>query len=234
MTSLPLALEVDNVRGEAGLSIRRSQRSARRLLLVVERIPVSIRAHSTADVVAEVRGTSVLDDRLQFVLEVGLVASFAVFVEVESVGDGDGRVVFSPLMVETLQLNDEDFWGEADLLVFSDIADLLAAFASVAFDRLVDVLLQVVGDGSLRDLGRECDGEVAVHVSLGPGLVTALAAGNDTTGDNLGEGFEGGEDSECPESAWDNLKGHCNGTYEVGSSSRRILKISRACSSGSA
>jgi len=119
-------------------------------------------------------------------------------------------------------------------LVFSDIADFLAALASVALDRLVDILLQVVGDGSLWDLGGECDGEVAVHVSLGPGLVAALAAGNDTTGDNLSGGFEEREDSECLELAWDNLKGHCSGTYEVGSSSRRILKISRACSSGSA
>lgn len=57
MASLPLALEVDNVRGEAGLFTRRSQRSARRLLLVVERIPVSIRAHGTANIVTEVRGT---------------------------------------------------------------------------------------------------------------------------------------------------------------------------------
>lgn len=43
-----------------------------------------------------------LDDSLQFVLEVGPVAGFPVFVEVESVGDGDGGVVFSPVMVETL------------------------------------------------------------------------------------------------------------------------------------
>jgi len=166
MISSPPALEVENIRGESVLSFRRSQRSAHHLLLVVEPIPLSVRAHGKADVVTVVRVTIVLDDSLQFVLEIGLVAGLAVLVEVESVGDCDDRRVFVPIVVETLQLNDEDFWGVADLLVLSDIADVFASFASIAFYSLIDVHFQVVGDGPLWDLGKERKGEVAVHIAL--------------------------------------------------------------------
>ncbi len=81
------------------------------------------------------------DDCFQFVFEIGFVVGFAIFVEVESMVNCDGRIVFSAIVVETLQLDDEDFWCVADLLVLSDIADLLASVASVALNGLDNVLL---------------------------------------------------------------------------------------------
>ena len=198
----PLPLVVQNVRGEDGLSVRRSLGSAHRLFLVIEGVPSVIRTDRAADIMAKVGVTRVLDDRLEFVFEALLVVCCTVLIEVESMVDDNRGFILSAIVVETLELDDEDFRSVGDLLGFLGIAELLASITAVALNSLIDVLVKVLGDRSLGNLGRDCNGEAGVLVALGARLVTAFSAGHDTAGDNLGSSFEHRKDSECTASVW--------------------------------
>jgi hypothetical protein len=196
--SLPLV--VQNVWSEAGLSVRRSLGSARRLFLVIEGVPSVVWAYRAADIMTKVGITRVLDDCLEIVFEALLVVCCAILIEVEGMVDDNRGFVLSAIVVETFELDDEDFWPVGDLLGFLGIAELLASITAVALNGLIDVLVKVLGDRSLGDLGRDCNGEAGVLVALGARLVTAFSAGHDAAGDNLGSSFEHRKDSESAES----------------------------------
>jgi hypothetical protein len=144
--------------------------------------------------------TRVLDDCLEIVFEALLVVCCAILIEVEGMVDDNRGFVLSAIVVETFELDDEDFWPVGDLLGFLGIAELLASITAVALNGLIDVLVKVLGDRSLGDLGRDCNGEAGVLVALGARLVTAFSAGHDAAGDNLGSSFEHRKDSESAES----------------------------------
>lgn len=131
-----------------------------------------------------------LDHRFQLISEADFVVSFAEFIEIDGVVDDNSRLVFLPIVVKSFQLDDQNFGAKRDFLVLLGVAGLFTGVAAVSIDSFVDVLVEVGGDGSIGDLGRDRKGETRVSIVPAARFMSTLATGNDAGGDNLGSGLE--------------------------------------------
>lgn len=128
-----------------------------------------------------------LDDGRQLVPKSVVVVGVAVLVEVESGVDGDGSVNLSAPVINALQLDRENFWCIRNQLLPALLGRVVALLATVSFDDLCHVLLQVHGQSAISDLGGNRNGKCSVIVTMGSRFIPAAGTANSGRGHRLKE-----------------------------------------------